>query len=95
MTYKVIKEVWTPDLLDCEHPLCSSIHKPWHKRQGNSWFCNKPIGERTEWFIVDAETNEPVQNWFVENPYNLKRDAVSALKQWLEILARESQTSNA
>lgn len=95
MTYKVIKQVWTPDGLVCEHSLCETLHKPWRKRDGNSWYCAKPAGERTEWFIHDDETGEPLHHWSIDPAYDLKRDAVSALKRYFEILARESQPTNA
>ena len=90
MTYKVVKQVWTPDGLECEHSLCERLHKPWHVREGNKWYCAKPAGERTEWLIIDDETGENLETWFVQHSYDLKRDAVKALKSHLEILAREA-----
>lgn len=81
MSYKVIKQMWTPDGMECEHALCDPLHKPYHERTRifPFWFCNKPMAERTEWIIVDTATGEPL---LIDGElrYDLKRDAVNALK---------------
>ena len=84
MTYKVVKQVWTPDGLECEHPLCERLHKPWHVREGNKWYCDKPAGERTEWIIIDDVSGEQLVDWAGHCCWDLKRDAVKALKNHQE-----------
>lgn len=81
MSYKVIKQMWTPDGMECEHSLCDPLHKPYHRRCGSYpfWYCDKPTAERTEWIIVDTATGEPLLI-SGELRYDLKRDAVNALK---------------
>lgn len=81
MSYKVIKQMWTPDGMECEHALCDPLHKPYHKHWGQYpfWYCDKPAAERTEWIIVDTATGEPLLI-SGELRYDLKRDAVNALK---------------
>lgn len=80
MSYKVIKQMWTPDGMECEHALCDPLHKPYHKRHGLGWYCDKPMAERTEWIIVDTATGEPLLiNG--ELRYDLRRDAVKALNE--------------
>jgi hypothetical protein len=81
MTFKVIKEQWTPDGMDCEHPLCERLHKPFHKRDGQSWYCAKPSGVRTEWQIVDDETGERLETDSGYYCWDLKRDAVQVLRR--------------
>lgn len=87
MRYKVVKEMWTPDGMDCEHPLCESIHKPYHERTRHFpyWFCNKPMAERTEWGINDTETGKHI-TVDGETRFDLKRDAVKALEWHLNPL---------
>ena len=84
MTFKVIKQEWTPDM-DCEHALCSTLHKPYHKRSvelRQGWYCDKPVAPRIEWLIEDTATGEPLLIDGVLS-YDLKRDAVKALKYYI------------
>lgn len=81
MTYKIVKQEWTPEGMDCEHALCDPLHKPYHKRSahGLGWYCDKPQAPRVEWLIEDTETGEPIEIDGVLS-YELKRDATKALK---------------
>ena len=95
MTYKVIKQMWTPDGMECEHALCDPLHKPYHKRSvelRQGWYCDKPMADRTEWIIVDTATGEPLLI-SGELRYDLKREAVKALKWHLTTIAKTKETA--
>ena len=85
MSYKVIKQQWTPDGMECEHALCDPLHKPYHKRSvelRQGWYCDKPRADRIEWLIEDTATGECLTISGVLS-YDLKRDAVKALKEYM------------
>ncbi len=76
--FKIVKEQWVPDGIDCEHPLCERFHA-----KG----CPEPA-LRTEWLIIDPETEERANFWDGEATYPLKREAVASLNKHL---AREEK----
>lgn len=73
--YRVEKDQWRPDGLDCTHPYCDRFH-------ANG--CPEP-GLRTEWFILDTVTGERAEFDQAET-YDLKRDATAALRRHLQRL---------
>ena len=84
MSYKIVKQVWTPDGMECEHALCDPLHKAYHVSYGyNRWYCNKPMAPRTEWIIENTETNRFIDIDGVGR-FDLKRDAVKALKYYIK-----------
>lgn len=75
------RDEWSPDGMECEHPLCETMHKRWHDRNG---WCKKPAAKRVEYVIIDTHTDDRPNR--CSDGYALKREAVAALIFFLTCL---------
>lgn len=73
--FVIKRDEWRPDGMECEHPLCETIHKNWHDLR-TGW-CKKPAGKRVEYVIIDTQTDDRPNECC--DGYPLKREAVAAL----------------
>lgn len=76
---------------DCEHPLCETLHRRWHKTNGRSWYCEKPVAPRVEWVIFDTETGERASQHELSDSYRLKREAQAVINRYLEREQRKTE----
>lgn len=79
--YIIKRDEWIPDGMECEHPLCETMHKRWHDRNG---WCKKPAGKRVEYVIIDTHTDDRPNGY--DCGFALKRDATSELRLLLSRL---------
>lgn len=77
--YTIEKDEYTPDGLDCTHPLCDRFH-----RNG----CPTPT--RVEWTIIDNLTGARADINY-QATYERKRDAVAALNAFLSRQLEEAK----
>lgn len=82
------KQEWEPDF-DCEHPLCETLHRKWHRRNGREIVCTKPLAPRIEWIILDTETGERARIHELSDAYELKRDAQRAIDRYIAWTQRQ------
>lgn len=82
--FVIKRDEWIPDGMECEHPLCETMHKRWHDRNG---WCKKPAAKRIEYVVVDTHTDERVHQ--CSDSYQLKRMAVLELTLFLNRLTDE------
>lgn len=74
--YSVVKEVFDLIGMECEHPLCETLHKKW--RRGG--ICHKPRAPRTVWVVIDKTTGERAEHLVLGAVYDTRREAIQALK---------------
>ena len=72
--FRIERDEWRPDGIDCEHPLCERFH-------ANG--CPEP-GLRVEYVIIDTVTGNRAEcdNW--AETYTLRRDAKATLDRWIK-----------
>jgi hypothetical protein len=95
--YIITKDEWTPDAMDCDHPLCDPLHKQWHVKTGaykDQWYCDKPAAPRVCWQVIDTTTGNVADLGDHETEYARKKDAVAALNFYLHIQERRAKEAS-
>lgn len=83
--YLIVKEIFDLMGMECEHPLCETLHKKWRKGS----ICHKPRAPRTIWLVIDNNTQQRAEHLPRGAVYDTKREAVQSVQEYQRLITNQ------